>query len=66
MISAPELSLIEILSRQAVKEYMELQAINSAEDLNRQSDAPAGVASANIVQIGSLPGRKNKRSVTAS
>lgn len=66
MIRAPELDLIEILSRQAVKEYMELRAFNSAEDRDRQAKSPIGAASGNIVQIGSLPGRKNKRSVTAS
>lgn len=66
MISVPELDLIEILSRQAVKEYMELRAINSVEDLNRHKKAPIGEVSDNIVQIGSLSDRKNKRSVTAS
>lgn len=66
MISTAELSLIEILSRQAVKEYMELRAINSSEDLDRQPKTPIGAASCEIVQIGSLPGHKNKRSVAAS
>jgi len=66
MISAPELDLIEILSRQAVKEYMELRAINSSEDYDRQAKSPIGAASSNIVQIGSLSVRKNKRSVTTS
>ena len=66
MISAPELDLIDILSRQAVREYMELRAINSAEDLNRHGKVPIGELSSNIVQIGSLSDRKNKRSVTAS
>lgn len=65
MISAPELDLIDILSRQAVKEYMASQRTEDSDPANRQANAAPGSDSGNSVQIGSFTDRKIGRRVAA-
>lgn len=65
MISAPELSIIEILSRQAVNEYMASQRTEDSDPANRQTNTAPGGDSGGCVQIGSFTDRKIGRRVAA-
>lgn len=65
MISAPELSIIEILSRQAVNDYMARQVAMNSDPVNRQSEPRSNGDSTGRVQIGSFTDQKIGRKVAA-